>query len=139
MSYQLNFDLRYKFQTTETGITIPFSLTVGELTVEGKGKLDTGSEVCFFQRELAQGLGLDVESGDPLRLGTMAGTLTGYGHRVIIQVLDLAFESTVYFTSAYGAPRNLPGRRGWLDNLHLALTMDDEMLYLNPAYSQENL
>ena len=139
MSYQLNFKLRYQFQTTESGITLPFSLTIGGLTVEGKGKLDTGSECRFFQRERAEGLGLEVEAGLPLKMATLAGSLTAYGHRVVIEVLDLAFESTVYFASVYGVPRNLLGRRGWLEHLHLGLKMDEEAIYLNPIYPTENL
>ncbi len=54
--------------------------------------------------------------------------------------LSSEFEDAAFlFAAGYDTKRNLLGYTGWLNNLHLALTMDDEMIYLNPAYSQENL
>jgi predicted aspartyl protease len=139
MAYQLGFPLRYHFKTTDVGIAVPFSLRLNEWAVSGEAKIDTGSEFCFFQRELADRLRIEVEDGYPIRLGTLAGTITAYAHTVELDTLGIRFESLVLFTSAYETTRSILGRRGWLENLHLALTMDDEMLYLRPAYSQDPL
>jgi len=139
MSYQLDFKIKYRYQNAPAGIAIPVSLTVGDLSTEVNAKLDTGAEFCFFQREIAEDLGLDVESGDLLRMATLVGSLTAYGHRVKLHTLGLAFESEVFFAAVYGMPRNLLGRRGWLEHLHLALMMDDETIYFNSIYPTENL
>jgi hypothetical protein len=139
MTYQLNFPIRYRFKTTEVGITIPFSLKQGEWRVSGEAKVDTGSEFCFFQRELADRLRIDVEDGFPIRLSTLTGGLTAYAHTVELDTLGIRFESLVLFTSAYGTTRNILGRQGWLEHLHLALTMNDETVYLDSAYSQDTL
>lgn len=139
MAYQLGFTIKYRYSATSAGISIPVAVTVGEQTTEVIAKLDTGAEFCFFQREVAEDVGLEVESGTPLKLTTLAGSLTAYGHRVKLHTLELAFESEVYFAAVYGMPRNLLGRRGWLEHLHLGLTMDEEAIYLNSIYPTENL
>ena len=74
-----------------------------------------------------------------MRLNTLAGNFTAHAHTVTLNTFEIYFESTVLFTLGYGTNRNILGRRGWLNNLHLGLTMDDEMIYLSPAYPPENI
>lgn len=100
----------------------------------GTAKVDTGSEYCLFQRELAEELGIEVEAGFPVELGTLAGSFTGYAHTVILSTFEISFESIVLFSPSERTKRNILGRVGWLNNLHLGLTMDDEMIYLGPAF-----
>ncbi len=139
MSHQLAFVIKQSFRVAPTGITIPFELGRHNLVVGGNAKVDTGSEFCLFQRELAEELEIEVEDGPPISLSTLTGTFTAYAHTVILNTFGIAFESTVLFSPAYDTNRNILGRVGWLDNLHLALTMNDEMIYINPAYSEETL
>ncbi len=134
MSYQLSFSLRHHFNTTEIGITIPVRLMRNNLVALCNAKIDTGSDYCFFQYELAEELGIEVESGALVTIGTLAGKLTTYAHTIELYTLGIAFESTVLFAANPGAPRNILGRVGWLENIHLALTMDDEMIHLSPAF-----
>lgn len=136
MPYQLTFPVRQKFRTTAVGITIPFSVERNGIAVHGYGKLDNGSEYCLFQREVADELGIEIEDGLPVRLNTLTGSFTGYGHTVVLTTFEIHFESFVLFSPAYGTSRNILGRVGWLNNLHLGLTMDDEMIYLGPTYPQ---
>jgi hypothetical protein len=139
MSYVLNFSVKRSYRVTADGISIPFSLGRNDLVVFGEAKVDTGSEYCLFQRELAEELGIEVEEGSVVWLGTLAGAFTAHLHTVTLKTFEISFESTVLFTPGYGTNRNILGRRGWLNNLHLGLTMDDETIYLNPAYESENL
>ena len=134
MEFQLNFPIRRRFESTDVGISIPCSLRRNEITVDFKAKVDPGSEYCLFRREVADELNIEVEDGLPVRLGTLAGSLIGFAHTVVINTFELEFESTVLFNPAYGTNRDILGRIGWLNNLHFGLTMDDEMIYLGPAY-----
>ncbi|MEP7342884.1 MAG: hypothetical protein ABI977_34465 [Acidobacteriota bacterium] len=136
MEFQLSFPIRRRFQTTEVGILIPCSLERNGIIMDFKAKVDLGSEYCLFQREVADELEIEVEDGVPVRLGTLAGSLTAFAHTVVVNTFELEFESTVLFNPAYGTNRNILGRIGWLNNLHFGLTMDDEMIYLGPAYRQ---
>src|SRR5215210_9174445 len=136
MDFQLSFPICRRFQTTEIGIVIPCRLERNGIVVNFGAKVDPGSEYCLFRREVADNLQIEVEDGVPVRLGTLAGSLTGFAHTVVISTFELEFESTVLFNPAYGTNRNILGRIGWLNNLHLGLTMDDEMIYLGPTYPQ---
>lgn len=139
MSYQLNFAQRHHFRTTDIGITIPVTLKRNELIALCQAKVDTGCDYCIFQQEIATQLDIDVMDGEPIKLATLAGTVAAYAHTIELETLGVSFESTVLFSAAPRLPRNILGRIGWLNNLHLALTMNDEMIYLNPAYREEIL
>lgn len=132
--FQLSFPIRRRFQATDIGIVIPCSLERNGIIVDLDAKVDPGAEYCLFKREVAESLQIEVEDGFPVPLSTLAGTLTGFAHTVVLKTFELQFESTVLFNPAYDAGRNILGRIGWLNNLHLGLTMDDEMIYLGPAY-----
>lgn len=134
MSFQLDFTVKYRYPSTAVGVAIPVALVHGEIVVDAEAKIDTGSQYCIFRREVAEELGLEVNDGLPLKFSSLAGTLTAYGHRVIIQFLDLAFEATVFFADDYGLTRNLLGRVGWLEHLHLGLTEAENTLYLSSIY-----
>ncbi len=136
MANQLEFEIKRPFESLPSGISIPFELTQNNLLVSGKAKVDTGSEYCLFQRELAEGLEINVESGVRIPLSTLAGSFHAYAHTVTLNTFGIIFESTVLFLPNHGTTRNILGRKGWLNNLHLALTMDDEMIYLRPADSE---
>lgn len=131
MAHQLNFKLRYRYQTTKDGISIPTVLTVGDRSIECDAKLDPGAQYCVFQRRLADALGLDLESGHFMRMGALVGEFTSYGHEVTLQTFDFVSDSMVYFAAEYDIPRNLLGRHGWLQMLRLGLIDYDETLYLS--------
>jgi len=139
MAIQLLFTVSRHFKTTEVGITIPCVLERNGRLVEVDAKVDPGSEFCLFNREAADELGIEVEDGYAIRLNTLTGNLTAYAHSVTLRTLGINFESLVLFHPAYDTRRNLLGRVGWLNNLHLALTMDDETIYLKSIDSNENL
>lgn len=93
--------------------------------------VDTGASVCLFSREVGEVLGLDIEQGEYKRLGTLAGGLDAFGHEVGLQTLDIAVNSIVYFARDYRLPRNLLGRRGWLNKLRFGLVEYDRLIYLS--------
>jgi len=135
MEFHLNFPVRRQFRTSENGIIIPCSLLSGNLIIDSYAKVDTGSEYCLFQREVAEELQIEVENGFPIKLSTLTGSFTCYAHTVLLDTFGIQFESVVLFHPGRNTSRNILGRVGWLNNLHLGLTMDDELIYLGPAYS----
>lgn len=134
MSLHLDFSVRYRFRTTYAWIVIPCLVEQNGLVANFEAKVDTDSEYCLLRRELAEELFINVEDGLPVPLHTLAGSFTAYAHTVVLTTSDIQFESTVLFNAAAGVDRNILGRTGWLNNLHLGLTMDDETIYLRPAY-----
>ena len=81
---------------------IPCKLERNGIVANFEAKVDPGSEYCLFQREVADDLQIEVEDGVPVRLGTLAGSLTAFAHTAVISTFELEFESTVLFNPAYG-------------------------------------
>lgn len=83
----------------------------------------------------AEVLGVDVESGDEIRISTATGYFTAFGHELTLSVLDIETVSTVYFAKEESFTRNVLGRQGWLDRVKLGL-IDYEGRLLLSAYSE---
>lgn len=137
MATQLIFPVSHRFETTDAGLVIPCMLERNAVQAKLYAKVDPGSEYCVFTRELADELGIEVLDGLPVRLSTLTGVFTANAHWVTLHTLGIRVESFVLFHPAYGADRNILGRRGWLNNLHMALTMDDEMIHLKSLVEAE--
>lgn len=133
MAYTLTFNLRHQYNSLENGIYVQAVLVYGDKTTFCRAKVDSGSEVCLFQRDLADMLGIEVESGYRTELSTLtSGGLVAYGHSVSLQSLGLEFDSFVYFAAEYGLPRNILGREGWLRKVRLAVVDYDAEIYISP-------
>lgn len=130
MSYSLNFDVKYKYNTLESGISIAISLSNRFEIVDLVAKIDTGADYSTFSREYAELLGIEVESGLPRKVQAYSGnSFATYGHGLTVAALGYQFDAMVYFTVDYGR-RNVLGRSGWLNQFMLAI--DDQLgeLYL---------
>jgi len=120
--HQLLFDVVHQYNTNALDISLPIELRMGQrrFTIPDV-KLDTGASFCIFQREYGVVLGLDVESGVQEKVWTATGFFFAYGHEVSLFALGFDFFVTVYFASMPGLPRNVLGRRGWLDQIRLGI------------------
>ncbi len=132
MPYPLTFNLRYVYNSLEEGITIPAVLRLNDKTAYCDAKVDSGAQVCVFQREVGEALELDIENGRRIKLRSLGGSLIAFGHTVTLRTFDCEFDSVVYFAQDYGLPRNLLGRDGWLQKVRLAVVDYDAELYLSP-------
>ena len=113
-------------------ITVSVELISSGGIVPVLATIDTGASDCLFQREQAEWLNLDIESGEPRVFRTGAGPLQTFGHVVQIAAFDMLFESMVYFFADPGVRKNLLGRNGFLDRIRLGLVHYDRELYLAP-------
>lgn len=135
MTHRLSFAVAYNYSADEA-IRLPVTLRSGAEEVRADAFVDTGATYCVFRREVAASLGIDVEAGAPLRVGTVAGGFDAYGHALTLKTLSYSFDVTVYFAAHEGLPRNVLGRRGWLDQVRLGLVDHDGRLYLS-GYGDE--
>lgn len=128
---QLTFNQKHRYPDDEEGISISIKLTYGDQTIRVDAKVDPGAAVCLFTNEVGLKLGIPIEHGIPIRLGSLGGSLDAFGHEVTLQTGEIAFQSFVYFAKYPNVPRNLLGRQGWLRNLKLGLIDYDNLLYLS--------
>lgn len=125
----------YEYDTRLVGITVPVFMFDGQKTVEFKAKIDTGSSFCIFERKSGELLGLDIESGDEIRISTATSPFTAYGHELTLSVLGVETFAKVYFAKEESFTRNVLGRQGWLDRVKLGL-IDYEGKLLLSAYGE---
>ncbi len=131
MDYQMSFSRLVSYDPGLPGITVGVALSLigGSVTLEAK--LDTGSTNCIFERLYGERLGLDIESGERVRIGTPTGSFIAYRHSVTMNVLDYAFDAGVCFAEDANINRNVLGRLGFLDRVRLGLVDYDGKLYLS--------
>lgn len=94
MSEQLIFDQAYLYDTRLAGISIPVKLQSGSAAIDVEAKLDTGSSNCVFKRDQGELLGINVDSGLPQLMRTVAGDFLTYAHEVTLIVLGMPRSST---------------------------------------------
>ena len=134
--YQLSFQTKAEFKSLETGITIKAILRLGNIEFATRAKVDTGSDICIFRREIGEYLEIEIETGFEKKLITLSGGLTAYGHYVELETLGLKFDTMVYFAADYSLQRNLLGRQGWLQLIKFGLDDYANEIYISP--NQEN-
>ncbi|HXG65563.1 MAG TPA: hypothetical protein VNO70_10675 [Blastocatellia bacterium] len=121
MPFQLNFSQRQKYDALESGVTVKTVLRHGDVEINCAAKIDTGSQVCLFEREIGEALGVEIEQGLRIELATLVGTLTAFGHGITLETLGFALYTFVYFPMSYNVQRNILGRQGWLQLVRLAI------------------
>lgn len=131
MPHQLSFTSAYDYDTRLTGIEVPVTLHHGSEATQFRAKIDTGSSLCIFRRDDGEKPGLDIESGELIRISTVTGSFPAYGHELSLTVLGIETVSTVYFAADHSFKRNVLGRQGWLNRVKLGLLDYEGRLFLS--------
>jgi len=84
VTHDLSFGLVHDYSSAEA-IRVPVTLRLGEDETTFNAYLDTGSSFCVFERGHAEVLGLEVESGTLVRIGTVTGAFDVYGHMLTLE------------------------------------------------------
>jgi hypothetical protein len=127
----LSFREKWSYSASQSGIELWIGLNHESRSVRFLAKVDTGAAFCIFQREYAEQLGIDVESGQYRKVNTATGSFDVYGHAVTLSCFDWEFESLVYFATLKDFSRNVVGRVGWLEHFRLGLVDHDSTLFLS--------
>ena len=131
MSYQLAFTELVNYDAGQPSITVPVTLSVGEARVDCDAKIDTGSSNCIFARNLGEELGLEIETGLRLLVGTVTGNFVAYLHEVNLSLTSFEFSGLVGFAEDKEFQRNVLGRRGFVEQMTLGLVDYEGKLYLS--------
>ena len=129
---RLEFSHRRSYAPGVEGISVPVVLRTAGETADVLALVDTGASNCLFERENAELLNLEIETGEPKTFWTPTGRVETFGHIVELDVLGLRFESLVYFFADEHINKNLLGRTGWLDRVRFGLIDHDLELFLAP-------
>lgn len=131
MRHQLTFTELINYDASQPSITVPVTLSVGQTRINCNAKIDTGSSNCIFARSVGEELGLDIETGLRLLVGTVTGNFVAYLHEVNLSLASFEFSGLVGFAEEKEFRRNVLGRRGFIEQMTLGLVDYEGKLYLN--------
>lgn len=131
MAYHLIFNQFSSYDAGQPGITIPVTLSLVGVQVLLNAKIDTGASECIFARQYGENLGLDIESGELIEIGTATGIFQAFRHPVILKILGYEFDVRVCFAANEFFDRNVLGRHGFLDRIQIAFIDYEGKLYLS--------
>ena len=72
--------------------------------------VDSGATVSIFREDVAEQLGITIESGKETFVGGVGGRIKGYVHRLDIEIAGKKFLCPVVFSHEYMVSFNLLGR-----------------------------
>jgi hypothetical protein len=136
LTHELRFDTEYAYPTGDVGILVPVRLSLGDQFIDFDARLDTGASFCIFNRAYGETLGLNIEAGEPVLVGTATGAFDARGHTLTLTTLGHSFDAVIYFALDPAFRRNVLGRRGWLDRVRLGLIDYEGKLYLSKYESE---
>ena len=131
MRHQLSFTELVNYDAGQPSITVPVTLSVSQTRVDCNAKIDTGSSNCIFARNLGEELGLDIETGLRLLVGTVTGNFVAYLHEVNLSLASFEFSGLIGFAEDNEFRRNVLGRRGFIEQMTLGLVDYEGKLYLS--------
>ncbi len=131
MPHELTFSALHVYGTSDEGIPVPVTLTIGGESISFTARVDTGSTFCVFKRGYAEMLGIDTEAGLLTRIGTVTGGFDAFGYMLTLSTLGYSFDVMVYFAKDESFARNVLGRRGWLDLVRLGIVEHEGKLYVD--------
>jgi hypothetical protein len=132
VSYQLSFARQVAYDAGQAGLTLTTTLWRSGARITCEAKVDTGATYCIFARRHGEALGLIIESSIPQRIATVQSSFTVYLREVNLAVAGLELTALVGFAAEENLPRNVLGRRGFLEQVMMGLVDYEGRLYLSP-------
>lgn len=89
---------------------------IAPITLEFKNKkdllalVDSGATVSIFKAEVAEALGINIETGEEIWLGGVGGHIKGYLHKLKVEIAGKSFVCPIVFSREYTVSFNLLGR-----------------------------
>lgn len=95
---------------------IPFQLSLKDKVVDTAALIDSGAAISIMRVDVAEQLGIAVESGKEIFLGGVGGRIKGYLHNLDVEVAGRKFAMPVVFSREYLVSFNLLGRSSFFEN-----------------------
>lgn len=93
--------------------------------------VDSGANISVFGEDVADALGLEIESGKKIYLGGVGGRILGYEHFVDMEIGGEVFRSKVVFSREFLVSFNLLGREGVFDRFMICFDEKRKLVELN--------
>ncbi len=111
---------------------IPVQIKSGERSFGYDLLIDSGADINVFGLDIAEALGIEVESGVTAEvIGATGEPMDVYIHPIELTVGGHTFTAQVAFMSASN-PFGLAGQRGFFDQFRITFNLPEEELELEP-------
>jgi len=94
--------------------------------------VDSGANISIFSADVAESLGIDIESGKKMFLGGVGGRILGYEHLVEMEIAGRRFSSKVVFSREFLVSFNLIGRESVFDRFIICFNEKRRIVELRP-------
>ena len=92
--------------------------------------IDSGATVSVFKEEVAEQLGITIESGKETYLGGVGGRIKGYIHQQELEIAGKRFVCPVVFSYEYLVSFNLLGREAFFNQFKITFEENKNLLKL---------
>jgi len=110
---------KYNFSNNNFYPTIAVALLNKNKVARSLALIDSGASVSIFNLDIAEQLGIKIETGERTTLSGVSGRIAGYVHRVKARVAGKTFICPVVFSREYKASFNLLGRKGFFEKFKI--------------------
>ena len=130
MIHSLNFAHLVAYDAGLPGISLDVEISVVGSIARLSAKIDTGATNCVFARKYGEQLGLNIEDGELVRMGTVTGSFVTHRHFVTLSFLNFSYDAGICFAADESFSRNVLGRNWFLNQVLLGLNDYEGQLYL---------
>ncbi len=92
--------------------------------------IDSGASMSIFQPDIAEELGIKIESGKPTSLQGVGGEIKGYIHTLTLEISQKTINCPVVFSREYKVSVNLLGRDGFFHAFQITFNESKKQLSL---------
>lgn len=101
-----------------------------KLTVDAL--VDSGANISIFAADVAESLGIDVESGKEVFLTGVGGRILGYEHFLNVEIAEKRLRCPVIFSQEFLVSFNLIGRKGIFDKFTICFNEAKQVVEIEP-------
>lgn len=109
---------------------IPLAIKSGKVKKEFFALIDSGATISIFRSEVAESLGVEIESGKEIYLGGVGGRIRGYIHSLELEIAGIKFICPAVFSREYMVSLNLLGRQEFFKRFRIIFEEKDSLLRL---------
>ena len=114
----------YSYRRQQLFPIIPVTVTIEPYDITTDALLDSGANISVFRQEIAECLGLQIESGEEILLHGLGGRVIGYIHEVTFSIEQISFPCKVVFSSELTVGINILGRQDFFEKF--MVTFDEK-------------
>ena len=120
----------YSYRRQQLFPMIPVTVTTETCDIATDALLDSGANISVFRQEIAECLGLQIESGEEILLHGLGGRVIGYIHDVTMIVEQISFPCKVVFSSELTVGVNIIGRQDFFQKFKITFDERNKELTL---------